>query len=325
MATRSDKEETETSDEPNPNSLGADVFGDTGDSEDPLGLKNLKPEEGRKAKKGSEVRVKKEPSKEPSKESSRGPSKKPVSRKRSDDDPFAALSDDAALSDEGRSLARAIKTIQSRADSQTSRLEGLLREVATRFSSNGEREKAAEKASPDEELVHPLEAAEARFLAQGKELPEAYRGAARLVEDLFDYHIKRLGLDKVSGSLDELRTGYGNLQQTLGNQTSSGVRQEAQELLAAYDREDIAAKWNILKSYRGLPHPGTGQPMSLVQAMDLITGNTAEEAEELEDEEEDLILSAKQRARGRSTGGRAERSTKGSGEDLDQVLNSLFG
>ena len=319
MATQSDEKETQTPAEPDPNSLGSDVFCDAGDSEDPLGLKDRKPEEGRKAKKGSEVKAKKEPSRGPSREPSR------VSRKRADDDPFAALSDDAPLSDEGRSLARAIKTIQSRADSQTSRLEGLLREVATRFSSSGEREKAAEKASSDEELVHPLEEAEARFLAQGKELPEAYRGAARLVEDLFDYHIKRLGLDKVSGSLDELRTGYGNLQQTLGNQTSSGVRQEAQELLAAYEREDIAAKWNILKSYRGLPHPGTGQPMSLVQAMDLITGNAAEEAEELEDNEEDLILSAKQRARGRSTGGRAERSTKGSGEDLDQVLNSLFG
>ena len=60
MATQSDEKETQTPAEPDPNSLGSDVFGDAGDSEDPLGLKDRKPEEGRKAKKGSEVKAKKE-------------------------------------------------------------------------------------------------------------------------------------------------------------------------------------------------------------------------------------------------------------------------
>lgn len=324
-----DEEEDGGNEEPDEDAIGADFFGDEeeGEEKDLFGKddedEDEKPRKKSGKKRGREVSRKDEDRED---DQERRPARGRKGKRQKVVDPFEALADDADLSPEGKRMARSVREIQSRSDTNISRLEGQIQALTQALQTrNGNEDPNKTSDDPPEEL-NPLQKAEARFQANGQELPESYRGAATLVTDQISYELKKMGLDKLPELVQQLQQGFGGMQQTLNGQQSSGFSSEAAELREAYEDADIRQALPVLAKWRGIPHPATQQPMTLLEAMDFISGNAGAEADELEEDHDDIILSSKKSFRGgHSPGGRSGRRNEESGGDVLSKLSDLFG
>lgn len=219
-----------------------------------------------------------------------------------------------------RAIASALRRQQSGFDRVLGSIQESIRGLTGGDGNKGKPAEATEEET-EEEVEHP-------FAKQWENLNEESRNIIHASEAMAEYALKKAGLGNVRETLTKLEKTVSALADNFVGQQRQSEQEEIDTLLTHYKPAEVTKYKDIIKGMRGMINPETRKRYTYLEAFETVTkqsrssASKQEVADDLEDVEEDVIASAKRRARGRRGSSRGGRGRAYSDDELDDLFSA---